>query len=195
MKKLWDYWPFFILVSIVISSFLYAQWVIENRAISFSSALDQSLANWDVLHYLTIAQKGYTIPFQLAFPPGYPWAIASLTLITGNCLLAGIFVSLISLVLYISIMKRVALIYLSEKAADQALVLQLLFPTAYFFLIPYSESLFLVLTSLTFLAFTKNRWLLMGVCAGLATLTRSVGILLLPTLALGILSDKDLRIG
>ena len=188
-----SYWPLLTLICIAFSSFLYGQWVTKGNPISFISAIGTSITHWDTLHYLTIAEKGYTTPFQLAFPPGYPWVVRALSHITGNYLISGILLSLGSLIFYVYATKKLSSLYLSEKASQGALSLHLLFPSAYFLLIPYSESLFLSLSTLAFLAFSERKWGMMGLWSGLATLTRSVGVLLLPTLLIGILFNQGLR--
>jgi hypothetical protein len=57
-----------------------------------------------------------------------------------------------------------------------------IFPTAFFFLAPYTESLFLLLSILAFREARHDRWGRVAVFGALAALTRSVGILLLPAL-------------
>jgi hypothetical protein len=57
------------------------------------------------------------------------------------------------------------------------------FPTAFFFLAPYTESLFLLLTLLTFWYMRADRWAAAVVPAVLAGMTRSVGVVLVAALA------------
>ncbi len=52
------------------------------------------------------------------------------------------------------------------------------FPTALFFVAPYSESLFLLLSVLVFWWARSRRWELAGLAGALAALTRNVGVLL-----------------
>jgi hypothetical protein len=58
----------------------------------------------------------------------------------------------------------------------------LVFPTAYFLHIGYTESLFLALTLGSFLAARSGRWWLAGALGGLAALTRVNGLVLVPAL-------------
>jgi hypothetical protein len=69
-----------------------------------------------------------------------------------------------------------------RAAARRCVVAIALFPTAFFFLTPYTESLFLLVSVACFLALRQQRWLLAGALAALATLTRAVGILLIAPL-------------
>ena len=59
----------------------------------------------------------------------------------------------------------------------------LIFPTAYFLHIGYTESLFLALVLGSFLAARTDRWWLAGILGGLAALTRINGLVLIPALA------------
>ena len=67
--------------------------------------------------------------------------------------------------------------------AERTALLTAIFPFGFFFGMVYTEALFLLLTVLAFYAFRTRRWLLGGVCGGLASATRVNGILLLPALA------------
>src|SRR5207244_9405299 len=73
---------------------------------------------------------------------------------------------------------------LSEDAARKAVLYLAVFPTSFFFLAPYSESLFLLLSVTSFWAARRGKWPLAGAAGALAALTRNLGLLLLPALAL-----------
>ena len=82
----------------------------------------------------------------------------------------------------------VALFYLARldlprRHAERAVLLTAVFPFAFFFGLVYTESLFLLLTVLSFYGFRTRRWWLGGAAGALATATRVNGILLLPALA------------
>jgi hypothetical protein len=78
-----------------------------------------------------------------------------------------------------------------ERVAKRAIVVTAVFPTAFFFLAPYTESLFLFLSILAFREARHDRWGRVAVFGALAALTRSVGLLLVPALLL----DAVLRRG
>jgi hypothetical protein len=59
----------------------------------------------------------------------------------------------------------------------------LIFPTAYFLHIGYTEALFMALVLGSFLAARTERWWLAGILGGLAALTRINGLILIPALA------------
>ena len=58
----------------------------------------------------------------------------------------------------------------------------LIFPTAYFLHIGYTEALFMALVLGSFLAARTERWWLAGLLGGLAALTRVNGLVLMPAL-------------
>jgi hypothetical protein len=76
-----------------------------------------------------------------------------------------------------------------------------IFPTAFFFFAPYSESLFLALSVGCILAATRARWEIAAVLGALAAATRSMGILLILPLAMQAVShwrrnpDEERRLG
>jgi len=72
---------------------------------------------------------------------------------------------------------------LPRVRAERSALLTAIFPFSFFFGMVYTESLFLLVTVLAFYAFRTRRWVLGGICGGLASATRVNGILLLPALA------------
>jgi hypothetical protein len=68
------------------------------------------------------------------------------------------------------------------------------FPTAFFYVAPYSESLFLLLVLASFWWARERRWAAAGVAAALAALTRNLGVLLVLPLAVeALLQARDDR--
>ena len=72
---------------------------------------------------------------------------------------------------------------MNRDQAEQAVLLTAIFPFSFFFGLVYTESLFLLLTVLSFYGFRTRHWLLGGIAGALATATRVNGILMLPALA------------
>lgn len=147
------------------------------------------LAKWDALHYLAIALDGYTgsspaLPLAAvrpAFFPLYPGAVrvlSGLSASPGLVLLAAYAVSLASFFAALALLHRLTAIELGERHARPALLLLAFFPTALFYGIPYTESLFLLLAVGAFLAARSGRWALAGVILALASATRAPGLLL-----------------
>ncbi len=130
-------------------------------------------------YYLSIAQHGYagkTVrPGQsidgIAFAPLYPWGIHLVHTITHLSWLASAeLLSAATLLAALIILYRLATDALSPAVGDATMLALLAFPTAFFLLAPYPDSVALVLVLFTFLAARKGQWLLAGVFAAAATL-------------------------
>ncbi len=65
-----------------------------------------------------------------------------------------------------------------RETARRAVLYLSIFPTALFFFAAYNESLFMLFMLLCFYALRRSSWWLAGLFGGLATLTRSTGLLL-----------------
>jgi Mannosyltransferase (PIG-V) len=144
-------------------------------------------ARWDSDWYLRIAEEGYAgAPSSTpAFFPLYPGLVAVLgRLLAGHYVLAGVLLSLAACAGAFLLLYRLALPLLDEAGARRAVLYLAVFPTALFLQAVYSESLYLLLALGAFLAAERSRFLGAGVLAGLAMLTRPVGIALLPALVL-----------
>lgn len=145
-------------------------------------------ANLDGVHYLSIAQKGYS-EFEQAFFPLYPLLIRWLSALTS---LAPLWVGLI-LSQFFLLGSLWLLAKLASKPAGKnwPAWLLLAFPTAVFFWAVYTESLFLFLVLLTFYLSRQQKWLGASMAAGLASATRLVGVFLVPALLWEILTTKN----
>jgi len=141
-----------------------------------------SRANFDGFHYAKIARDGYQY-LQQAFFPFYPKLIKFFQPMFHSFIISGIFVSSTFFILYLWMMKNL----LEEEGEKQetiknTLLFLVLFPTSFYLVSVYTESLFLFLVLLSFWLAKRKSWLLAGLTAGLASYTRPVGILLLPAL-------------
>jgi len=138
-------------------------------------------ANFDGVHYLSIAQYGYR-QFQQAFFPLYPLLIRWLTVLTKNYLFSGLLISHLSFVTALFLFYKLIKLDFTEKTARRSLFYLLLFPTSFYFGSVYTESLFLVLVLGSFYAARKKYWLVAGVLGAMASATRVVGLFLFPAL-------------
>ncbi|MBL7078347.1 hypothetical protein ISS42_01655 [Candidatus Shapirobacteria bacterium] len=146
------------------------------------SSLIWSRANFDGVHYVTIARGGYGY-LQQAFFPFYPKVIAGANKIVNNYLLSGILVSNFFLLLsMVAFSKLLELEKHKKKAIKQSLLLLFFFPTAFFFTSVYTESLFLFLALASFYFARRGKFGWAGLIAGLASYTCLAGIFLLPAL-------------
>jgi hypothetical protein len=144
-------------------------------------------ARWDSVFFLRIAEHGYDglTRSATAFFPLYPATIGVLgRVFLGHYVLAGILVSLAAGLGAFVLLDRLAEPRLGAEGARRAVLYLAIFPMALFLQAVYSESLYLLFCLAAFLLAERGRFLPAGVAAGLALLTRPVGIALLPALAL-----------
>ncbi|HVZ58654.1 MAG TPA: mannosyltransferase family protein [Patescibacteria group bacterium] len=136
------------------------------------------LANFDGVHYLSIAQHGY-FQFEQAFFPLFPLLIALLTRLSHLSYFAsGEFVVVTSLIFALVYFWKLVRIDFSSEKSDLAVVFLLLFPTAFYLASIYTESLFLGLVFAS-LYYLRRKMLLVASLLGLlASATRVVGVLL-----------------
>ena len=138
-----------------------------------------SWAQWDGGHYYQIAQNGYSSQGDYAFFPLYPLLVKFVSTFTGhNSLFAGLLVSNISLLIFCQLFFKYLKKRYSPNVALNSVLTLLFFPTSFYLAAYYSESLFLLLTIITFLNIYKKNFLLAGIFSGLSSLTRVVGITL-----------------
>lgn len=153
------------------------------------------LAKWDAQHYLAIAFDGYVESHaglppaneEPAFFPLYPGVVHLLSgfgASPGLVLIVAYLVSLSCFFAALTLLHRLTVIEIGERYARPALFLLAFFPTALFFGIPYSESMFLLLAVGAFFAARMGRWAIAGVILALASATRVPGLLLLVPVAL-----------
>jgi Mannosyltransferase (PIG-V) len=158
------------------------------------------LARWDSVWYLTIADSGYGgSTARAAFFPLYPLLVRAVGTVFGGShaalLVAAFLVSLAAFVAALVLLYRLTELELGRRLARPTLLLLAVFPAAVYFGAPYSESLFLLLAVGAFYAARTGRWAWAGACAGLASATRSAGLLLLIPLVLIWWSGRPRRAG
>lgn len=144
-------------------------------------------ARWDSVFFLRIAEHGYdsAAGTAAAFYPLYPALVGVLGRLLGDhYVLAGITISLAASLAACLLLYRLAEERLGADGGRRAVLYLALFPMALFLQAIYSESLFLLLCLLAFLGAERGRFARAGIAAGLALLTRPVGVALLPALAL-----------
>jgi len=147
-----------------------------------------SFVNFDGVYYLKIAKDGYQ-QFEQAFFPLYPILIKILTFFTKNYLLSGLLISNLFFLLGLFLFKK----YLKKinQASPWVFVFLLLFPTSFFFLTVYTESIFFVFLVLFFYFFSQKKYFTASFFGFLSSITRVNGVLLmLPFL---FLFCKDLK--
>jgi hypothetical protein len=142
------------------------------------------LARWDSVWYLRIADSGYgdSAP-RAAFFPLYPLLVRAVATPLGGSeaalLVAAYALSLAAFLAALFLLHRLTELEMGRRLARPTLLLLAVFPAAVYFGVPYSESLFLLVAVGAFYAARTGHWAWAGVCAGLASGTRSAGLLLL----------------
>lgn len=135
------------------------------------------LLRWDSFRYLDIVLKGYT--GSSVFFPLYPIIVSGFS-IFFSYILAGFLVSFFSLTTALYYLNKLISKDNGQEIAHRSILLMLFFPTAMFFPLIYTESLFLALVVAFFYYANKKRWLIAVIIGFFATLTRNVGIFLWP---------------
>jgi hypothetical protein len=172
---------------------------------------------WDAPHYTDLAVFGYRAedPGNLVGPDGYrqvfpgdldlyivffplfPWLTGAVNVLTRDPVVAAFIVSGLASLVVGPLLRRVVAVELGDGIGTRAAVFLLIFPTAFFLHIGYTESLFLALVLAAFWFARTDRWWLAGLVAILAGLTRVNGLLLIPALAVEALlqwrADPDRR--
>jgi hypothetical protein len=150
-------------------------------------------ANFDGMHYLSIAQDGYR-QYQQAFFPLLPILIRGLEKIVGNYLLAGMLIANSCVLAALFYFYRLVKMDFGGKTAWRVLACWLMFPTSFFLGAVYTESLFIFLVIFSFYQARRRQWFWAGLAGGLASATRVVGVVLLPALLVEIYQQIGFRI-
>ncbi len=155
-----------------------------------------SWANFDGVHYLTIAEKGYvgTASVQ-AFFPLFPYvilhslklyAIFPINILKTGLFLTNFFAYLLIIVTF-SYVKKIK----NTKTAWMVVAFLVCFPTSFFLGAFYTESLFLTLVISAFYAAEKRWWFIAAICVALASADRVVGIFLIPALLIELAHQQN----
>ena len=151
----------------------------------------------DAVWYLRLADDGWSgDDASAAFFPLYPLTVRAVAwMLPGDELIAALLVSNVAFLGALLALFALTADAFGGRVARRAIVVVAFFPTAFFFLAPYTESLFLFLSILAFRAARWDHWGQVAVAGALAALTRSVGILLIPALLVEAFSAKSGRSG
>lgn len=148
--------------------------------------------NFDGVHYLRIAQNGYTSDYSQAFFPLFPLLIKlgsfifpkvsglNLQLYTDpSYFYSGLLISNLFLVCALYFYYKLVSIDFDDKISKQALILLLVFPTSFFLGSIYTESLFIFLSVVSIYLMRKSNFLAASLVIVLATATRLAGLFLI----------------
>jgi Gpi18-like mannosyltransferase len=150
---------------------------------------------WDAPHFVDIAKNGYTDVgegrYFIVFLPLYPFLIRLLASVIGNYEVSALLISNIASLFAGVYLYKLVKIDCSHSTALKSVFYLSLFPTSYFLIAGYTESLFLFLTIGCFFYVRKGNWLPAGVMGMLASATRLTGLVLVPSLVYEFLSQKS----
>ena len=139
---------------------------------------------WDALHYVNLAELGYSGYMEdgkhlfLVFFPLYPWLMRLVSALTGNTMAAGLLISFLCYAGGCVYLYKLTAWELGRRAARRAVLFLSVFPYAFFFGGIMTESLFLLTTAAGLWYIRRHRWWLAGAIGILAAMTRMHGILL-----------------
>jgi Mannosyltransferase (PIG-V) len=148
------------------------------------NVLAAASVRWDSIHYLAIAEHGYATKANTAFFPLEPVLQRAVGVIAGSNVVAGIVISVGSLVVATVLLHRLTTLELGREAADATVLLILFAPLSFFFSALYTESLFLALSIGAVYAARCERLRLACVLGALAAVTRVTGILIVAPIVL-----------
>jgi Dolichyl-phosphate-mannose-protein mannosyltransferase len=156
---------------------------------------------WDAPHYTDIAVFGYMaddpgnlsepgyaqvypgdLDLYIVFFPLFPWLIAAVNAVVHEPIVSAFVVATLASLFVAPLLYRLVREDLGHQVGAWSAALLLVFPTAYFLHIGYTESLFLALAFGSLWLARTDRWWLAGLFAALAALTRLNGLVLAPAL-------------
>jgi hypothetical protein len=150
---------------------------------TFSFPADSLLGvwqRWDAVHHLNLARLGYSglsvgdsvfYPLYALLTRWVTWALRS------EYVVGGLVISTLSAIAMFACLYRLAADVYGGSSARWTILALTVYPTAFFFVAPFTESLFLALTLGCFLAAYRRRWWLCGGLGILASLARGPGLL------------------
>lgn len=145
---------------------------------------------FDTIHYLRIARQSYDAVPDSVFPPIYPFGMRLIGALFSGFLtigernvLGGLILSTLAAFGLFILLYKVTEEALGESAARRAVLFLAIFPTSFFLLAGYSESLFILFALASFYSARHGRFWLAGCLGFLAALTRLTGWILIVPLA------------
>lgn len=154
-------------------------------------------ANFDGYQYISIAKNGYN-ELQQSYFPLYPLLITIVYLpsqfLINNYLFAGILVSWIFFFLGLLYFYKLAMLLLKNHGnAVWAVILLAAFPTAFFYQMVYTESLFLFLSAAALYYLFSKKLLWAAIFVVFASLTKIQGVMLVIPFLLTLFDYRTFR--
>jgi Gpi18-like mannosyltransferase len=175
-----------------------ALWMLNGSPPGFAEPWDR----WDAPHYTDIAVFGYMaddpgvlhepgyrqlypgdLDLYIVFFPLYPWLVGMVDVVVGAPAISAILVSAVASLFVAPLLYRLVAADLGPRVGLLSAGFLLVFPTAYFLHIGYTEALFLALAFGSLWLARTGRWWWAGGIGLLAALARVNGLVLVPALA------------
>ena len=141
-------------------------------------------SRWDSYWYNDIAKNGYSVKGEgqlsnIVFFPLYPFLMAAFAIfLGGNLILAGWLISSFFILMSSIYLYKIVKEFHPDADPVFAVLLLLIFPTAFFFNAVYTESTFLFFSLAAFYHTLKKQYLLSSIFGFFGALTRITGLLL-----------------
>jgi hypothetical protein len=134
---------------------------------------------WDACWYTKIATYGYEAQNSVSFFPLFP-LLTGLAgrILVGATALGGLAVAGVAYVAAMTGLRRLVALDFDDDVAQTTVVAISIFPTAFFFFAPFTESLFLATAVWAILAARQRSWAIAAIAGLLAALTRTQGVFL-----------------
>jgi hypothetical protein len=151
---------------------------IENLG-SFSRLFLAPWYRWDSVSFVDIAENGYASNLvNTARPPLYPLLTRGMAVLFSPTLLAGLIVANLAAIAAMYLLYLVIADAWDEQLARESVFGLAVYPTAFFLVAAYTESLFLALSLGCLYTYKHSRWWLAALLGCAAVLTRLQGIVL-----------------
>ena len=153
----------------------------------------QNWHRWDTTWYVIIAESGYRAdPRSVAFFPLYPVLVrAANTVVPGDAFLASLVVSVLACLAALVVVHRLASDLMGGELGRRTTFYLIAFPTGFFLIAAYNESLFIALAVGSLYAMRRRNWWLAGLLAGFASACRVAGVLLAVVFVFEYLRQRD----
>lgn len=190
-------WPIYLATHIAFLALTYLASLFSlknfsSNALSLNTLL-HSWYRWDSGQFTGIATQGYNELYRMAFFPLFPLLERLLMVVVRDPFVAGLIISnVVTLGMFMVFYRLVKEDFDGERAWRSVLYLAV-FPTAFFFVTAYNESLFLFFSILSFYYMRRGRWWLAGLTALFASLTRSIAVCLFVPFAYEYLRQRDFQ--
>lgn len=170
-----------ILFDAALISFILVYKYLTGAADSLKETLE-FLRGLDSRHYLDISREWYLSSgsidrlCQIVFLPLYPTLVGFLNAFTGYDIISGLIVSGLCFAGAFCVLYRLLRLDMPHSDVIRTLKYLIIFPGCFFFAVPMTESLFLLLCVSSIYSARKDKWLLSGILGALCSFTRSVGL-------------------